>query len=79
MSLSETRSTDSPYFAEYVRLLHQLHALIRAGQGDGREADATRDAMDEHWRFLSPDEAIRARAVSADLNTVTKGTVSHAT
>jgi hypothetical protein len=35
--------------------------------------------MDEHWRFLNTEEAIRARAASADLNTVSKGTVSDAT
>jgi tetratricopeptide (TPR) repeat protein len=60
----------SSEFIEFSRLLRNLHALIRNGEGEGAEADELRDAMDGHWNALSPREAKLARALSADLNTI---------
>jgi hypothetical protein len=60
--------TLSPHYAEYTRLLRDLHSLIVRGGGDSEEADAIRDAMDGPWGKLTPEEAALARVFSAGLN-----------
>lgn len=59
-----------PYYLAYAGQLRQLHALIRAGEGDTDRADEIRDAMDALWVTLTPESMDLARGLSADLNTV---------
>jgi tetratricopeptide (TPR) repeat protein len=44
--------------------------MIRDGEGDTAQADEIRDTMDELWTQLDPQEAVRLRSLSADLNTI---------
>jgi hypothetical protein len=64
-----TPTLSEPYI-EYTRLLRQLHALIRRGEGDTEEADELRDAMDEPWSRLTEQELVLVRSLGADLNAI---------
>jgi tetratricopeptide (TPR) repeat protein len=57
----------SPAFISYAGQLRQLHAQIRAGQGDSAQADGVRDVMDHHWVAMSANERGLTRVLSADL------------
>jgi hypothetical protein len=63
-------STLSEAYVEYTRLLRQLHAMIRRGEGDTEKADELRDAMDGPWSRLKEEELVRVRGLGADLNTI---------
>lgn len=67
---------ENSHSAKYVELLLELHSLMRAGKSDGDEADAVRDAMDEPWRHLSPEQIKRMRGLSADLHSMGKDRLS---
>jgi len=67
MSLEDKRFSRNPVYQEAERLLLKLHELIRAGQGDGPEADAVRDSLDAPWEQLLPEEAARLDGLSGDL------------
>jgi tetratricopeptide (TPR) repeat protein len=61
------RFADNPAYVKYETLLKQLHALIAAGNGQGPEADAVREAMDEPVARLNRAEILRLKGLSADL------------
>ena len=55
------------HYRAYTKLLHELHRLIRHGEGDSDAADAIRDVMDVHWRGMTSEEYAWVRQMSADL------------
>src|SRR4051812_41978898 len=57
---------DNPDFLQYVRLLSELHQLIREGMDETPEGEALRDRMDDPGGRLSSDEIVSVNAVSAD-------------
>lgn len=58
---------DNKDFVFVEKKLLRLHELNRAGQGDGDEAEAIRDAMEFKVRRLSYDEERRLIGLYADL------------
>ena len=54
-------------FAAHERLLHRLHALIVAGEGDSEAADALRDEMSATWHLLTDEQRAALRELSAQL------------
>ena len=61
---------DNPHYVEYVRLLHELHFLMRDGKDESPEGEAIRDQMDWPWRHLNEEEVNRVNGMSADLYTL---------
>jgi hypothetical protein len=57
---------DNPDFLQYVRLLSELHQLIREGTDETPEGEALRDRMDDPGSRLSSDEIVSVNAISAD-------------
>lgn len=51
------------HFQHYLRLLIELHRLMKAGN-DGVLADDIRDEMDNHWYCLTNSEIDRLEAIS---------------
>jgi hypothetical protein len=52
---------------KFAPLLRLLHEEIRAGRGDGEEADAIRDRMDLPWYSMTAEGQDRAGALSVRL------------
>ena len=61
------RFANNPAYVEYETLLKKLHALIAEGKGQGPEADAVREEMDEPEGRLNRAEINRLKGLSADL------------
>ncbi len=61
---------DNPYFLAYVRLLSQLHQLIRRGADETDEGEELRERMDEPARDLSQEEIYCLKDISADFYTL---------
>src|SRR5437764_14378841 len=57
---------DNPDFLQYLRLLSELHQLIRERTDETPAGEALRDRMDDPGSRLSPDEIVSVNAVSAD-------------
>ncbi len=57
----------NPHYLAYIRLLGELHALIREDKDEEPEGDAIREQMDEPGSQLSKDEIESVNGVSADL------------
>src|SRR5690348_14062241 len=64
------RFFDNPHFLAYVRLLRQLHQLIREGVDETAEGDELRERMDEPARDLSQEEIDCLNGISADFYTL---------
>lgn len=64
----EAPTIQRSHYEEYERLLKALHCLIAEGQGDGDEAEAIRDRMDEPWWSLTEAERKRLEGLSTDLD-----------
>jgi hypothetical protein len=62
---------DNPDFLAYVRLLRDLHAVIREGRGESEEGERIRDQMDAPGGRLSPDEVASVHGISADFYSLT--------
>lgn len=62
---------DNPDFLQYVRLLSELHQLIREGTDETPAGEALRDRMDDPGSRLSADEIVTVNAISADLYSLT--------
>jgi hypothetical protein len=56
----------NPDFLQYVRLVSELHQLIREGTDETPEGEALRDRMDGPGSRLSSDEIVSVNAISAD-------------
>jgi hypothetical protein len=69
----------NPYFLKYVRLLRQLHQLIRAGTDKTEEGESLREQMDEPAAHLTSEEVECLNAISADFYTLSGSTVQHKT
>lgn len=65
------RFFDNPHFLAYVRLLRQLHQLIREGVDETAEGEELRERMDEPARDLSQEEIDCLNGISADFYTLT--------
>ncbi len=59
------------HFSEFVRLLRELHRLIREGKGDSPESDVIRDEMDLHWPHLTASQIELTEGLSAALYSLT--------
>src|SRR3954468_21024741 len=57
---------NNPDFLQYVRLLSDLHQLIRGGTDETPEGEALRDRMDDPGSRLSSDEIVAVNGISAD-------------
>jgi len=57
----------NPHYAEYARLLFQLHGVIATDVGDSPEADQIREQMDAAWLGLAPAERDDLRRLSEQL------------
>src|SRR2546423_14326959 len=64
--MSQRTFFNNPDFLLYVRLLSELHPLIRAGRDETPEGEALRDRMDDPGSRLSSDETVSVNAISAD-------------
>lgn len=64
------RFFDNQHFRAYVRLLHQLHQMIRAGTDETEEGEALRDRMDGPANYLSQEEIDCLNTISADFYTL---------
>lgn len=64
------RFFDNPNFRTYVRLLQQLHRLIREGLDETAEGEELREQMDEPARDLSQEEIYCLKGISADFYTL---------
>lgn len=54
-------------FEQSLRLLLDLHVLMRDGKSDSEEADGVRDQMDAPARELSPSETVLISKISEAL------------
>lgn len=61
---------DNPAYVRCVRLLIDLHLLMKEGKDETAEGDRIRDEMDECWPALSEAEVERINGMSADLYTL---------
>lgn len=61
---------DNPHFRTYVRLLQQLHRLVREGLDETAEGEELRERMDEPARNLSQAEIDCLNGISADFYTL---------
>ncbi len=61
----------NPDFLKYVRLLSELHQLIRDGSDETPEGEALRDRMDGPGSRLSSDEVVSLNGISADFYSLT--------
>src|SRR5438477_122167 len=57
---------NNPDFLQYVRLLSELHQLIREGMDETPEGEALRDRMDDPGSRLSSDDIVSVNGISAD-------------
>jgi vacuolar-type H+-ATPase subunit B/Vma2 len=57
----------NPSFAEYARLLFQLHGMIATEVAESPEADAIREQMDTAWARLSAAERDELQRISEQL------------
>lgn len=55
-------------YERYAACVRALHRLFVDGKGDGDEADALRDRMDEPWEALTSEQQALASGLTADLN-----------
>ena len=62
----------SPEFLVCVRLLRRLDEIIAEGNGDGPEADAVRNQMEEPWYAMTEGEQHLLDLLSADVRTLWK-------
>ena len=60
-------------FRRYVQLVQGLGRLIRAGQGEGDEAEVLRAEMDSLWYAMNDDGRERAGRFLAALNRANGG------
>lgn len=63
---------DNPDFISYVRLLGELHRLIRQGRDEGPEGDNLRDRMDAPGERLSREELTAVKGIAADFYTLSE-------
>ena len=68
--MANQRFFDNPDFRTYVRLLHRLHQLIRAGTDETPEGEELREQMDEPARGLTQEEILCIKGISADFYTL---------
>ncbi|HTU89486.1 MAG TPA: hypothetical protein VMF69_05260 [Gemmataceae bacterium] len=68
--MTTQRFFDNPHFRTYVRLLQQLHRLIRDGVDETAEGEVLRERMDEPARDLSQEEIDCLNGISADFYTL---------
>ena len=68
--MTAQRFFDNPNFLAYVRLLRQLHRLIRDGVDETAEGEELRERMDEPTRDLSQEEIDCLNGISADFYTL---------
>lgn len=61
-----TEFFDNPNFITYVRLLGELHCLIRQGRDEGPEGELLRDHMDAPGERLSQRERVAVKGIAAD-------------
>ena len=64
------RFFDNPHFRAYVRLLFQLHRMIRVGTDETAEGEELRDQMDGPADHLDQDEIDCVKGISADFYTL---------
>jgi hypothetical protein len=64
--MSQKTFFNNPDFLQYVRLLLELHQLIREGTDETPEGEALRDRMDDPGSRLSSDEILSVNGISAD-------------
>lgn len=57
----------SAAYAEYERLLRELHALYLRGADDGSMADEIRERMDDPWYAMTDEERELTGRLSMDL------------
>jgi hypothetical protein len=69
--MSEGKFFDNPDFLEYVRLLHELHAVIREGKDESTDGERIRDRLDEPASRLSSDEIDSVHRISGDFYSIT--------
>lgn len=62
----------NPNFREYVRLLHQLHRLIRADADETAQGEALRERMDGPSGSLDQHEIACINGISADFYTLSE-------
>jgi hypothetical protein len=74
MKQAPGRFFDKPAFREYVRLLGELHRLIREGRDESPEGETLREAMDAPGELLDDEEVAEAFAISAELYRVSTST-----
>lgn len=55
-------------FETYLRLMLELHELIRCGAGESEAADNVRDEMDAPWKKMSSEELELVERVSVELD-----------
>lgn len=67
-----TGAQRSPEFLACLLLLRRLDELIAEGNGDGTEADAVRNQMEEPWYAMTEGEQHLLDLVSADVSTLWK-------
>jgi len=60
----------NPHFGRYVKLMHQLHVLIRRGEDESEAGDELRDQMDYPWYQLDQEEREVAGNLSGDLYSI---------
>src|SRR3954451_10827028 len=68
--MNRTTYFNNPDFLQYVRLLSELHLLIRGGTDETPEGEALRDRMDDPGSRLSSDEIVAVNGISADFYSV---------
>jgi hypothetical protein len=64
--MNQTPFFNNPDFLQYVRLLSELHQLIREGTDEAPEGEVLRDRMDDPGSRLSSDEIASVNGISSD-------------
>lgn len=65
-----THFRGNPAYTECVRLLIELHLLMKAGESESPAADRVRDLLEQRWPGLEVTEVERVEDMSADLYTL---------
>lgn len=65
--MTTQRFFDKLNFRTYVRLLKQLHRLVRDGVDETAEGEELRERMDEPARDLSQEEFYCLKGISAEI------------
>jgi hypothetical protein len=69
---------NNPHFLQYVRLLSELHQLIREGTDETPEGEALRDRLDDPGSRLSSDEIVSVNGISADFYSLAASSIEPA-